>query len=96
MNDSMFSSVGVIGSPSLSNGVETDAGNVRFADASWLNVPKLVEVFAPNSLNGTVDWSYEPDSFKDTPSTLAVATARHIDLNSSGFVDLVVANHFQE
>ena len=96
LNDSMFSSVGVIGSPSLSNGVETDAGNVRFAAASWLNVPKLVEVFAPNSLNGTVDWSYEPDSFKDTPSTLAVATARHIDLNSSGFVDLVVANHFQE
>jgi|EP00945_MAST-04E_sp_MAST-4E-sp1_P002069 hypothetical protein len=93
LDASMYSSVGVVGSPSLKNGV---GSGVRFAAASWLNDPKLMEVFSPDSQNGTVDWSYEPDNFKDTPSTLAVATARHIDLSSSGPVDLVVANQFQD
>ena len=96
LDASMYSSVGVIGLPSLTNEGEGTGADVRFAAASWLDAPKLVEVFSSDSTNGTVDWSYEPESFKDTPSTLAVATARHIDLNRSGLVDMVVANHFQD
>ena len=93
---SMYSSVGIIGLPTLKNEMAGTGKNVRFAAASWLKAPKLVEVFSSDSRNGTVDWSYEPESFKDTTSTLAVATARHIDLNRSGPVDMVVANHFQD
>eukprot|EP00949_MAST-11_sp_MAST-11-sp1_P001877 g1877.t1 len=88
MDAAMYSSVGVVGHTK-------DSDVVRFAAASWLNDPKLVEVFSTESENGTVDWMYQPASLKGSPSTIAVSTARHIDLNSSGFVDVVAAAHVQ-
>eukprot|EP00505_MAST-04D_sp_SCG-Rhode-Island_P001715 Stramenopile-MAST_4_protein_1715 len=88
----LFTSVGVIASPSLMLQEELA---VRFAAATWDRDPMLAEVFSPSSINATAAWTYRPDS-SITPSSLAVATARHIDMKSTGPVDLVVATYFED
>ena len=90
--ESMYSSVGLISSPTLLDSATFD---VRFAAATWLNEPKMVEVFSSDSKNGSVEWSYQPATLNHSASTLAVATARHVDFNSSGRVDMVVARYLQ-
>ena len=83
--DALYSSVGIIGKPSLQS-------NIHFAAATWDSGYNVMEVFSPQSKNATANWEYKPN----TPtSSLAVATSRHIDFNSSGPVSLVVANYFQ-
>ena len=44
--ESMYSSVGLISSPTLLDSATFD---VRFAAATWLNEPKMVEVFSSDS-----------------------------------------------
>ena len=86
----MFSSVGIIGSATSS---DDNISGIKFAAATWMNGPELVEVFSSESKNGTVNWVYQQHDISE--STLAVAAARHIDLPSSGPVDLVVAKQYQ-
>ena len=89
---SMFSSVGVVGS------VDGGSPVTRFAAATWLDDPKMVEVLtAGGRLENatTLAWTYRPSDLAGTPSTLAVATARHVDKQSAGPVDLVAAHRFQ-
>lgn len=88
--NSMFSSVGIIGSATSS---DDNISGIKFAAATWMNGPELVEVFSSESKNGTVNWVYQQHDISE--STLAVAAARHIDLPSSGPVDLVVAKQYQ-
>ena len=94
LNNSLYSSVGIIGSPSSLNRLQDD-DEIRFAAATWLNNPKMMEVFSTQSKNATADWSYQPPDIPPS-STLAVTTSRHIDYNSAGQVDVVVANEVEK
>ena len=88
---SMFSSVGVFGR------VDGESPVTRFAAATWLHDPKMVEVLTDSGSRNLTNlaWTYRPAGLAGTPSTLAVATARHIDQSSAGLIDLVVAHRFQ-
>ena len=92
VEESMYSSVGIVSFPTL---FDSTAADIRFVAATWLNEPKVVEVFSSNSKNGSVEWSYQPASLNQSASTLAVATARHVDANSSGRVDMAVARYLR-
>jgi hypothetical protein len=90
--DSVYSSVGIVGNPSLQSSRDEGEDNIHFAAATWDSGYNIMEVFSPQSKNATANWEYKPS----TPtSSLAVATSRHIDFKSSGPVNLVVANFFR-
>lgn len=99
MEETSYSSVGIISSSSIKLD-DSDSGKsstgIQFTAATWQNKPKFVELLSPDSKNGSATWKYQlPNSLQRTPSTLAVVTAQHIDSNSSGPVDFVVATHIE-
>ena len=48
LNNSLYSSVGIIGSPSSLSSLNRlqDDDEIRFAAATWLNNPKMIELFS--------------------------------------------------